>query len=146
VAEPALWEEPTIRQYMTRIPYTVEAAATLHVALGRMQEYGIRHLPVTDKGRIVGMLSDRDVKLVAGIEGVKLDKTLVIDACHGAPFVVSPDASLRRVAAAMAKKRYGSAIVAERGRPVGIFTTVDACRALAALVAAQRAPRAAPTR
>jgi acetoin utilization protein AcuB len=130
-------EQPRLRQFMTRIPYTIEARATLQTAAERMAEYKIRHLPVIDKGRVIGMLSDRDMKLVSGLEAVDLNDLLVIDACHGAPYIVAPDAPLREVADTMAKKRYGSAIVTESGRVVGIFTTVDACGALAALIGTQ---------
>lgn len=139
---PAAWpgngvpyrEPPRVSQYMTRIPYTIQADATLKTAMDRMAEYGVRHLPVTDKGRIVGMLSDRDLKLVHGLESITPEELLVIDACHGPAYVVTPETPLHIVARKMARTHYGSAVVAEGGRLIGIFTTVDACRALAGLI------------
>lgn len=50
------------------------------------------------------------------------------------PYVVTPDASLDEVVSTMAAKKYGSAIVSDHGHVVGIFTTVDACSAFAALL------------
>lgn len=47
---------------------------------------------------------------------------------------MTPDASLDEVVSTMAAKKYGSAIVSDHGHVVGIFTTVDACSAFAALL------------
>ena len=99
-----------------------------------MSELGVRHLPVMNQGEIVGIISDRDIKLASGIEGIDADKFPVIDVCAGNPYRVEPDTSLRDVANTMASKHYGSAIVVQNGKVVGIFTTVDACRALAEII------------
>lgn len=123
-----------IRRFMTASPHTIQANATLREAEARMAEYRVRHLPVIEQDRVVGMLSDRDVKLAYGIKGLNHEKLLVIDACHGGAYVVNPDTSLSEVATVMAEKHYGSAVVCEQGYVVGIFTTVDACRALASFI------------
>jgi acetoin utilization protein AcuB len=123
-----------IRRFMMAFPYSIQASATLREARARMAEYGVRHLPVMKDDRLMGMLSDRDLKLAYGIKGLNPDAVLVIDACHEGPYVVEPDTSLSEVATVMAEQRYGSAIVCEQGRVVGIFTTVDACRALASFI------------
>jgi acetoin utilization protein AcuB len=132
---------------MTALPHTIPANATLREAEARMAEHRVRHLPVMDQGRVVGMLSDRDLKLAYGIHGLNPEKMLVIDACHGGAYVVNPDTPLSEVATVMAEQHYGSAIVCRQGRVVGIFTTVDACRALAAFIDARaRRPAAARPR
>lgn len=50
-----------IGHWMTRGPQTISSEATIEEALGRMLEGGFRHLPVVDGGRMVGMLSMRDI-------------------------------------------------------------------------------------
>ena len=50
------------------------------------------------------------------------------------PYVVSPETSLDEVVSTMAAKKYGSAVIADHGHFVGIFTTVDACSAFADLL------------
>lgn len=127
-------EQLAIRRFMTPFPYSIQAHATLQEAQARMAEDGVRHLPVMRDDRLVGLLSDRDLKLAFGIKGLDPRAVLVIDACHEGPYVVDPDAPLSEVAAVMAERHYGSAIVCEQGRVVGIFTTVDACRALTAFI------------
>jgi len=52
------------------------------------------------------------------------------------PFTVSSDASLAEVCAEMAEHKYGCAVVLQRDKVIGIFTTVDACRALGELLRA----------
>ena len=50
------------------------------------------------------------------------------------PYIVSPEAELDEVVSTMAAKKYGSAVVSDNGKVVGIFTTVDACSAFAELL------------
>ena len=123
--------EPTVQKFMTCQPHSIGAWETLAAARTVMSTHQIRHLPVLEGGRVIGILSDRDIKMVTGLEGVDITKAVVRDACHEHPYEVSPEAPLSEVALEMANKRYGSAIVMQNGKVVGIFTTVDACRALA---------------
>ena len=51
----------SIGHWMTRAPQTVSPDATVEEALRRMVDGGFRHLPVVEDGRVIGMLSMRDV-------------------------------------------------------------------------------------
>jgi CBS domain-containing protein len=51
----------SIAHWMTRGPQTVAPEATAEEALRRMVDGGFRHLPVVEDGRVVGMLSMRDL-------------------------------------------------------------------------------------
>lgn len=122
--------EPVISKYMTTQPQSIAPDATVEEACMLMKKKGIRHLPVVKGEKVVGLLSDRDVKLISGFEEVDAAEIRVADVCASNPYVVKPDAELGDVAATMASKHYGSAVVVDNGKLVGIFTTVDACRAL----------------
>lgn len=122
--------EPTIQKFMTTQPQSIESTATLKEALSAMSKFRVRHLPVVKSGKVVGIVSDRDLKLVMDFDEIDTAEVPVADICVTKPYVVSPDAPLHEVAADMASKRLGSAIVVQNGKLVGIFTTVDACRAL----------------
>ncbi len=126
--------EPTIQKYMTTQPISIEAGQTLQDAIMVLKQHSIRHLPVMRGNEVVGLLSDRDVKLALGIQGLDTDRMPVIDICIEKPYTVKPEAHLKEVALTMASKHYGSAIVVSNGKLVGIFTTVDACRALAEII------------
>lgn len=122
--------EPLIKEYMTCQPQTIGAGDSAEKARQFMTQIGVRHLPVTKGGALVGILSERELNLACGIESIDASQLLVIDVCSQNPCTVTPDTPLRTVAKIMADEHFGSMIVAERGKPVGIFTTSDACRAL----------------
>jgi acetoin utilization protein AcuB len=119
--------------YMASIVQHVEAGDKMSKAVDLMKKFSIRHLPVLDKGKIVGMLSDRDVKLASGIAD-DMDDLIVADVCHTDPYIVAPDTPLAQVASTMADKHYGSAMVVSNGKLAGIFTATDACRVLADMI------------
>jgi CBS domain-containing protein len=60
VAEGLDPERTSVSQVMTRSPRTVEPDTPTIVALRIMDDGGFRHLPVVDKGRILGIVSRRD--------------------------------------------------------------------------------------
>ena len=64
----------TVGECMTRNPVSVSADTTLVVAAERMREHGIRHLPILDRGALVGLISERDLALIAGIPGIDGDR------------------------------------------------------------------------
>lgn len=122
---------PTIKMYMAMALHSIEAGESIEKAGDLMAKQDIRHLPVMSKGKVIGILSDRDIKLAGSVLGDAANKLPVLDACQQKPYIVDPETPLAAVATEMADKHYGSAIVVSSGKLVGIFTTVDACRALA---------------
>lgn len=126
--------QPMIQKYMTTQPYSIAPNEKLAAAQDTMKKYKIRHLPVVKDGRVVGILTDRDIKLIGGFEDLDTAEILVADICVDKPYIVGPDSQLSEVVKEMASKHYGSAIVVQNGKLVGIFTTVDACRALAVVL------------
>jgi acetoin utilization protein AcuB len=121
--------------FMTRHPHTIGVDQPLGLAHRMLRQNGLRHLPVLDDGRLVGVLSERDLALLEASRRLDLDKATVDKAMVAPAYCVAPDASLVDVVREMATRRIGSAIVVEEGRVVGIFTTVDALSALAHLLA-----------
>jgi acetoin utilization protein AcuB len=125
---------PAIRKYMTTTPHSIGGEQTLETASRMMREHHIRHLPVLHGGKLLGVLTDRDLKFIEAFRDVDVRKVLVEEAMSGEPYTVSPDTPLDQVVSTMAAEKYGSAIVMDNQHVVGIFTTVDACRALAELL------------
>ena len=129
-----------IRRFMTPSPHTITTRHTLAEAHQAMRERGVRHLPVLDDGRLVGVVSQRDLYLLETLRGVDIARELVEEAMSDEPFVVSPDAALEEVAEVMAARKHGSALVVESATVVGIFTSTDALRALVALLRSSIGP------
>jgi acetoin utilization protein AcuB len=125
---------PQIQKYMTTTPHSIGGDQTLAVAAKVMREHRIRHLPVLSGGKLRGVLTDRDLKLVETFRDVDPTKLTVDEAMVEEPYTVAPDAALDQVVATMANERFGCAIVVQNHKVVGIFTTVDACRALSELL------------
>lgn len=125
--------EGTVGAVMVPNPRTIAADRTLADAHRLMREHGIRHLPVMRDSRLVGIVSLRDLHLVQTLGHVDPAKVLVEEAMTPNPFTVSPGARLSEVARTMARNKWGSVVVMDGERLVGMFTTIDALRLLADL-------------
>ena len=125
---------PRIGRFMTLGPRTIGAKEMLAAAHQAMRTHDIRHLPVLDGSRLVGLISQRDLYLIETLKGVDPAEVMVEEAMSDTPFVIDPEASLARVVREMAKHKCGCAVVADRGEVVGVFTTTDALRVLDALL------------
>jgi acetoin utilization protein AcuB len=127
---------PQVIAFMTPFPHSIDVDAPLEDAHKLMREHRFRHLPVMSGGEIVGVLTDRDIKLVLGPDfGTPDERELRMrDAYVERPCVVPASTPVANVARVMAQNRIGSAIVTKHGKLVGIFTVTDACRALAEII------------
>src|SRR5690606_9290583 len=109
------------------------ADAPIDSALEFMRAHKIRHLPVTSKGELTSIVTDRDIKLVLGPDFANPNsrELKVRDAMVKDCYVVDIGTPLVEVLRHMAKHRIGSAVVTRRGKLAGVFTANDACRAFA---------------
>jgi len=130
---------PQILAFMTPFPYSIDVEAPLGEAHAFLRQRRIRHLPVTRDGQLAGILTDRDIKLALGPDlGSPPERELrVADVFQPETYVVDAGERLEDVATAMAERHVGSALVTRSGKLVGIFTTTDACRALARVLRGQ---------
>lgn len=121
---------PAIEAVMTPLPVSVGIDSRITEARELLAEHDIRHLPVTDGGEIVGVVTQRDIGLAIDPEGdnpfdpdLRVRTVFMPDA-----YVVPPEIPLDQVVDEMARRRIGSALVAREGKLLGIFTATDACR------------------
>lgn len=118
-----------IQKVMTPNPHTIGKDLSIRAAFDCMREHAIRHLPVESEGRLVGILTDRDIKLAKSIRGA--ENLLVQDVMTPDPYVVPPETLVDEVVVIMAERKLGSAIIQNpSGKVIGIFTAVDALRTL----------------
>lgn len=125
---------PKLSRYMTTAPHTIGTDQTLAKAESVMSELRIRHLPVLEGGRLVGILSDRDVKLVESFSDVDPEKVKVEEAYSPDVYIASPDSNLSDVCAHMAAHKFGCTLICDNNKLVGIFTWVDALNAMSELM------------
>lgn len=126
---------PSVSRFMTRQPFTIPRTATLADAHRTMRQHAIRHLPVVaEDDRLVGIVSQGDLHLLETIAEFPLESVTVEEAMTENPFIATSDMALDELVSIMAAHKYGSVIVMGRDGIEGIFTAVDACRALAELL------------
>jgi acetoin utilization protein AcuB len=123
---------PVVGAVMTSFPYFVEADDTATVMERMMDEHGIHHLPVQSKGKVIGIVSERDLHHYIRREAPSAEKD-TIQARHVMipdPYLVPFATPLNEVVFEMAKRRIGSVIVQRQGKLVGILSAIDICRIL----------------
>lgn len=125
-----------IKDYMSWTPHTIGVDIPISTAKAMMRDYRVRHLPVLSRGKLVGVVSERNVTeglLTKGGENFTVDDIMTPD-----PYTVEWETSLAEVVDAMADEKFGCAIIEDKAnRAIGIFTTVDACRALNGILEAK---------
>ena len=128
----------TVEERMTRQVVTLTEDASLREAVALLQRHRIRHIPVVHEARLVGIITDRDVKratpsLLSGIsqeEYVRvLVQTHVSQVMTRNPFSVTPSTSLKDATKLLAERKFGALPVVEGDRLVGILTNTDLLRA-----------------
>lgn len=123
---------PPMSRYMTRQPWTIRSDATMRQAHELMRAHAIRHLPVLDGGKLVGIVSERDLHLIETLPGGDPDTVSVEEAMVSDVYVVDANEPVDVVVDHMADRKQGSVVVVDhRGGVEGIFTTIDALQVLA---------------
>ena len=128
-----------VGEWMTKEPLCLQAKDSLMHARTLMKRHAVRHLPVLDGDRLVGLLSDRDLRNYTPSYCSTLDvyemhamisKLTVDDAMTPRPVTVTPETPMAQAGAIMLKKKIGSLPVERDGLVVGILTETDVIRAL----------------
>jgi acetoin utilization protein AcuB len=122
---------PTVEDYMTATPQSIAVHEGLDAAQSLMQRFRVRHLAVMSGGKLVGVVSERDLAWPQALLAAHSKALTVQDVMARNPYAVRTNAPLNRVARTMAERRCGSAVVLAGTSVVGILTTVDALNALA---------------
>ena len=132
---------PTLATTMTPFPYSIDVNQPLKDAVAMMEDHGFHHLPVTEDGNLVGVVSDRDIKHVdSPFSNASLqDELFVKDIYTSRAFVVDIHDALESVLKIMADKHLGSALVTKNGKLAGILTHNDIYRKFADLIQKMKA-------
>jgi acetoin utilization protein AcuB len=118
---------------MTREPYSVTSVDSLARVRHMMLSHSIRHLPVIDGARLVGVVSDRDIVAIEGVPGVDLDHVEVARVMSK-PVQVWGETPLDEVSELMTKRKSDCVVVQGGHGVAGIFTSSDALTALTDLL------------
>jgi acetoin utilization protein AcuB len=124
---------PAIDRYMTREPYSVSSTDSLARVRHMMLAHSIRHLPVIDGERLVGVVSDRELVAIERIPGVELSRVEVARVMTP-PIVVWGETPLDDVSELMSHRKSDCVVVQGGHGVAGIFTATDALAALTDLL------------
>ena len=130
-----------VKDLMTNQPRTVAPTASLHEVLSKMNRDGCRHVPVVDGDELVGIVTDRDVRLAVDApiigenEDLKREEVLdgiEVQSCMTCkPISVMPDTPAHEAADLLCLYKFGGLPVLEGRTLVGIVTTTDFLRYVA---------------
>ncbi len=125
---------PRLSDIMTRDPVSVSPSDTLRVVLERMRQRNCRRLPVVDGGKLVGIVSDRDVRLALNSpfilrerreDDMLLDRVVVAECMTPDPVTLPPDASVLDAARLIHERKFGGIPIVDADKLVGIVTETD---------------------
>lgn len=129
-----------VEKWMTREPVIVQKDDSLGSAAHLLRDRNIRRIPVMHKGRLVGIITDRDVKAASPSKATSLDiwemhflieKLKVSDVMTPRPITIHADTTIERAAMIMMERKIGGLPVVDReGSLIGILTEHDVFRAL----------------
>jgi CBS domain-containing protein len=130
-------KEGVVREIMMGSPVTLKPEDTLDLANDVISLGRIRHIPVVEDGKLVGLLSERDLMGAAAsqIFGLKqksktalLKSALIKDVMKKRVITVKPETPIKEAARLMAEKKVGCVPVISAGTLVGLVTTTDILR------------------
>jgi acetoin utilization protein AcuB len=119
-----------VREYMSTPVLFARSDESIHAAHTRMQDGSVRQLPVLENGAPVGLLSQRDLLLLEHLPRNIAENIPVSSVMERDFYTVESTVPVDVVARTMSKRKLGAAIVVDGGRALGVFTTIDALRAL----------------
>ena len=123
-----------VRDIMRTPVVTIQSDTTLPEAIRLAAQRGIRHLPVLEEGKLVGLVSDRDLKRAMASSATSLevheltyllDKVRVREIMARAVITITPLFPIEEAARLMVQERIGALPVTEAGDLVGIVTETD---------------------
>lgn len=126
-----------VEDAMTRAVETLSQEETLRDAINLLRSKRIRHLPVVEASKLVGIVTDRDVKratpsVLSGVAKEEYDAALltikVAQFMTREPITVTPKSGLKAACGIFVNKKVGALPVVDDGRLVGILTEIDILR------------------
>ena len=126
---------------MSKEVETVNRDTTAREAYKIMKKGGFRHMPVVDGDKLVGIISDRVLRLVMTVadsselsakdipKDIKVSKVMTAD-----PAILVPETDLRQAVSLMTRHKIGALPVVEKGKLVGIVTQIDLMKLLTNLL------------
>lgn len=132
-----------VKDWMSKSVITADANDSMQEAMGRLKENKISMLPVIKKGKLVGVVTDRDLKRASASDATTLEvhellflitKIKVQEIMTENPVTIPFDSTVEEAAEVLLEKKIsGAPVVDEKGKVIGIITKNDLFRVLISL-------------
>ncbi|MBL7174579.1 MAG: CBS domain-containing protein [Desulfobacteraceae bacterium] len=132
-----------VKNWMSKKVVTVDINDSMQDAVGLIKEHEIRMLPVMKKGKLVGIITDRDLKEASASDATSLEihellylltKIKVSDIMTKNPITVPPDYTVEETAQILLENKIsGAPVVDDKGQIVGTITQTDIFKVLVSL-------------
>ena len=136
-----------VKNWMSKKVVTVDIGDSLSVAINTLKRNRIRRMPIMDGEKLIGIVSDRDLKEAAPSKATSLDiwelhylmsRIILKDIMTKNPLTISPNATIEKAAIIMHDNKIGGLPVIEDDKLVGIITEQDIFGALIAITGARK--------
>lgn len=127
-----------VRDWMTKDPHVVPPSTPVMEAMNMLRGEGYRRLPVVKDGKLLGIVTDRDLKEATPSKATSLSvyelnyllsKLTLKDVMRTPVITIGPDEPIEQAALTMEMHRVSGLPVIEKGAVVGILTITDLLRA-----------------
>lgn len=144
-----MFRKRQVADIMTPNPVTVTPRNAIRTAINLMREGGYRRLPVVDRGRLVGIITDRDLRRAANspfvvreqwYDNFILDHIEVGSCMTPNPLTIEPSASIAEAARLMRNHKIGGLPVIADGQLLGIITDTDLLDFLIEILSSEAVP------
>ena len=132
-----------VKNWMSKNVITIDANDTMQDALTLLREHSIRMLPVMKKNRLVGIVTDRDLKKASASDATLLDvhellylltKIKVKDIMTKDPITLPPDYTVEETARVLLENKIsGAPVLDQSGKVIGTITQTDLFKVLISL-------------
>jgi len=132
-----------VANWMSKNIITIDENDSMHDAMKLLKENGIRMLPVIEKGKLIGIVTDRDLKRASASDATSLEihelfylltRIKVKNLMTKEVITVAPDFTVEETAQVLQKNRIsGAPVVDADGQIVGTITKTDLFRVLISL-------------
>lgn len=119
--------ELPIQEFTTPYPVTAREDSSIDELLDIVKNLKVRHIPIMSDGKITGIVSERDLRIVSALSAREKFLVRANDLMTPDPVIFQSDTSIEDVILEMSEKKIGSVLVANKnGDLQGIFTVTDA--------------------
>lgn len=119
--------ELPIQEFTTPYPVTAREDSSIDELLDIVKNLKVRHIPIMSDGKITGIVSERDLRIVSALSAREKFLVRANDLMTPDPVTFQNDTSIEDVILEMSEKKIGSVLVANKnGDLQGIFTVTDA--------------------